>query len=90
MVTEKPYQESIFENKIIRTFDPNVEESELKWHRDLKDRIVIIKKSGNWKFQMEDQLPVNLFENQEIFIPKDSWHRVIKGDSNLIVQITEY
>jgi hypothetical protein len=89
VVIERPYQESISENKIIRIFHPDVDEQELKWHQDLKDRTVKIKKSGNWKFQNEDQLPVDLIEDMEIFIPKYTWHRVIKGDSHMIVEIEE-
>jgi hypothetical protein len=29
-------------------------------------------------------------EKETIFIPKFSWHRVIKGEGNLIVEIEEF
>jgi hypothetical protein len=43
-----PFQQEIIDNKIIRTFTPDVESDELKWHQDLKDRKVTIIESGGW------------------------------------------
>lgn len=85
----RPYQEEVIDNKIVRTFLPDVESEELKWHQDLKDRKVRIIKSSGWFFQMEDQLPKRLLDGDQIFIPKLSWHRVIKGNNELIVEIEE-
>ena len=39
---EFPFQQQHIEGKIIRTFFPDTEEEELKWHQDLKDRKVTI------------------------------------------------
>jgi len=86
----KPYQQIIENGKILRTFNPDVEDEELKWHQDLKDRKVTILESGGWSFQMDDNLPNKLTTAQQIFIPKFAWHRVIKGHSNLIVEIEEF
>jgi hypothetical protein len=38
---------------------------------------------------MEDKLPKKMIEGEELFIPKMTWHRVIKGNESLIVEITE-
>jgi quercetin dioxygenase-like cupin family protein len=76
-------------NKLIRTFTPDVDESELKWHQDLLDREVLIIKSGGWKYQEDDKLPILLNEGMTILIPKMTWHRVIKGIGELIVEISE-
>jgi hypothetical protein len=84
-----PFEQIQSQGKIIRTFTSDVESEELKWHQDLKDRKVKIIESGNWQLQLDDELPNKLCVNQEIFIPKFVWHRVIKGDSNLIVEIVE-
>jgi len=86
----RPYQQTIENGKIYRTFEPNVDTDELKWHQDLKDRKVTIIKSGGWSFQLENSLPSKLNDLEQIFIPKFVWHRVIKGDSNMIVEIEEY
>jgi hypothetical protein len=85
----KPYTEEVYNEKILRTFSPNVESDELKWHQDLKDRRVTILDCGGWKFQMEDNLPIKLENADQLFIPKFVWHRVIKGDKNLVVEIEE-
>ena len=46
-------------------------------------------KSDNWKIQMENSVPVKLEEGKVYFIPKDTFHRVIKGNSSLILEIEE-
>jgi hypothetical protein len=84
-----PFDQKIVENKLIRTFRPDVEEEELKWHQDLRDRKVTVIEDGGWHFQMEDCLPNKLSVAEQIFIPKFVWHRVIKGNGNLIVEIIE-
>ena len=38
---------------------------------------------------MEDKLPNKLKVAEQIFIPKFAWHRVIKGEGTLIVDIEE-
>jgi hypothetical protein len=52
--------------------------------------VVTIIESGGWKFQMEDELPNKLSIDDKITIPKLSWHRVIKGDGKLVVEIEEF
>ena len=84
-----PFQQQIIEGKIVRTFTPDVDSEELKWHQDLKDRKVTILEAGGWSFQIDDNLPNKLQNAEQIFIPKFVWHRVIKGQSALIVEIEE-
>jgi len=86
----QPYQQSINNGIITRTFSPDVDSEELKWHQDLKDRKVTVLESGGWSFQMDDSLPSKLQIAEQIFIPKFAWHRVIKGHSDLIVEIEEF
>jgi len=84
-----PYTQKIESGKIYRTFTPDVDSKELKWHQDLKDRKVTIVEDGGWQFQMENSLPNKLFVAEQIFIPKLVWHRVIKGTGKLVVEIEE-
>ena len=84
-----PFQQVEKEGKLIRTFDPSVDDDELKWHQDLKDRNVRIIESGGWSFQMENELPNKLEDAKQIFIPKFAWHRVLKGEFKLVVEIEE-
>lgn len=84
-----PFQQIKDGNKLIRTFEPDIDSDELVWHRDKKDRIVRIIENEGWKFQKEDELPIDLEKNQKLFIKKEDWHRVLKGDGKLIVEIEE-
>lgn len=84
-----PFQQEIKGNKLKRTFSPEVDSDELKWHQDLKDRKVTVLEDGGWLFQMDNELPVKLTCAKQLFIPKLVWHRVIKGDSELVVEIEE-
>jgi hypothetical protein len=84
-----PFEQIELNNKKIRTFSPEVEDDELKWHQDLNDRNVTILENGGWSFQMEDELPTKLQNAKQIFSPKLVWHRVIKGDNKLVVEIEE-
>jgi quercetin dioxygenase-like cupin family protein len=85
-----PFEQETKDNKLIRTFSPEVDSDELVWHQDLRDRVVTIIESGGWKFQREDELPIKLMNEQILFIPKQSWHRVLKGTSKLVVEIEEF
>jgi len=84
-----PFEQIELNNKKIRTFSPEVDDEELKWHQDLNDRKVTILESGGWSFQMEDELPTKLQNAKQLFIPKLVWHRVIKGNNKLVVEIEE-
>ena len=85
----KPYTQIINGNKILREFAHDTDSHELIWHRDKKDRIVRVLEGNGWKFQLDNMLPILLHEGQEIFIPKETFHRVIKGTNTLKIEITE-
>lgn len=85
---DKPYQELIAFDIIQRKFKQDIDESELVWHRDRKDREVTIVGETDWMFQFEDQLPQQL--KNTIFIPKDTYHRLVKGTGELNILIQEF
>jgi hypothetical protein len=85
-----PYTQQINNGKILRTFTPDVESNELKWHQDLKDRKVSVIQDGGWSFQLEDNLPNKLQVSEQLWISKFVWHRVIKGHGDLIIEIEEF
>jgi len=82
-------QEKITKNSFKRVLSCDVETDELVWHRDKQNRLVEIIQAGGWKFQSEDELPISLSDGMKIYIPKYSFHRVIKGSEDLIILITE-
>ena len=85
-----PYTQKIKEGKIYRTFSPDVDEDEMKWHQDLKDRKVTILEAGGWSFQMDNSMPNKLLNGQQLWIPKLVWHRAIKGTGELKIEIEEF
>jgi len=85
----KPYTEQKSGNIIRRTFSHLVESEELVWHRDSEDRIVIPLNENDWMVQFDNELPKKLNVNEEFFIPKNTFHRVIKGSVDLMVEIIE-
>ena len=85
-----PFEQIEKEGKLIRTFSTDVDSEELMWHQDLKDRKVTVIEGNGWLFQMENELPIKLEDAKQIFIPKLAWHRVLKGNDRLIVEIEEF
>ena len=70
---------------IIREFSQDIDPTELLWHRDNEDRIVEILEDTDWMIQLENNLPISL--KTPIFIPKHTYHRVIKGKNILKIKI---
>lgn len=86
----KPYSEfPIAENEKLRLFKLDVNDEELSWHLDEKDREVEILDGDDWKLQFENELPIELNKGFNIRIPKQTWHRVWKGTSDLMIKIKE-
>jgi hypothetical protein len=81
------YVEEVFDGYTIRTFSSDCHPISLKWHFDDEDRIVIPLHDSDWKFQFNDELPIDLTKDNGIFIGKGQYHRVIKGSGNLSVKI---
>lgn len=86
------YNEVRNEKFIYRTFEPDsIQDSELVWHRDKRDRKVLVLAGEEWLIQFDDQLPIELKVDDLIVIKANLYHRLIKTkDSNkLIIRIEE-
>ena len=83
----KPYSEEENGNIVRRTFSIDVSESELTWHRDREDRVILPINENDWYLQMDNELPRPLTEM--VYIPKNTYHRVIKGMGDLKVRINK-
>ena len=79
----KPYKDV----GIIRLFSSDVNSEELVWHRDRENRKVTVLEGQGWQFQFNGSLPFELTEGRIFDIPKDMYHRVIKGKTNLVLKI---
>jgi hypothetical protein len=84
-----PYIEEHSTDFKIRTFLESVDEQELVWHRDRRDRHVLVKESDGWYIQFDNELPIPLEEGNTYFVEAMRYHRVIKGKSNLVIEIRE-
>ena len=85
---KKPYKEKkIDKAAYLREFSIEVEASELEWHRDAEDREIEVVSGLNWQFQYDNCLPVTIKPGYKISVEKNEWHRIIKGDTNLIVRV---
>ena len=87
MVDIKPYIDTHSEDFIIRKFSQEIDPIELMWHRDLKNRRVRTVEGNDWKIQIENELPKSF---DSVIIPKLTWHRVIKGSGDLVLEIKEW
>ena len=87
--SKKPYEENRQGNRILRRFSTSINEQELTWHRDARNRVVKVLKGTGWKFQLDDNIPVELTEGDEFYIPAKVYHRVIMGHDDLEVEIIE-
>jgi hypothetical protein len=81
-----PFEESkLNDSTYVRTFYENVDSGDLHWHRDFEDRIIESTHQTDWTFQIDNELPQKLDKN--IFVPKGVYHRLIKGNGNLVLKI---
>lgn len=87
MVEKKPYTENLVDGFHIRKFSSNLNENELKWHWDEEDRIVICEDNTDWMIQMDNELPFKILKNRPIFIQEGTYHRLIKGNDDIVLKV---
>lgn len=83
-------QTAINARRFRRVFEQHVHDDELVWHRDRKDRTVLVIESNGWKYQADNKLPVELKPGDTLHINALEYHRIIKGSGNLVVEIVEH
>jgi quercetin dioxygenase-like cupin family protein len=87
----RPYVESEKVGiQVTRLFSEQTPEEEFVWHRDQEDRVIEVLQPTNWKFQFDNQLPQKLTQGSMIYIPKNTYHRIIKGTKDFKIRITKY
>ena len=85
-VISRPYSEQEQDGYLIREFSQDTPSFEFVWHRDKQDRVVQATEDTDWQFQLDNEFPVRLTKDK-LFIPKETYHRVIKGTGDLVVKI---
>ena len=89
----KPFEDferDIYDNIFTRVFKESVEKEQLIWHKDKKDQVVKVIYGTGWKLQYDNQLPIELEPGQNYHIKKQEFHRLLKGNSELKLEIKEY
>ena len=86
-MSELPFKQFNNSGKLIRIFDKAIDPDELIWHQDREDRTIKVIEANGWGYQLDNQLPLPLKKGQELFIPKMTYHRVIKGTGPLVVEV---
>ena len=87
-MNDLPFTEiSLGNNEYVREFSEDIDTHELEWHVDKEDRIVEVIENDGREVQIDNELP-KLLKNK-LFIPKETYHRIIKGTGNLKVKITK-
>ena len=84
-----PFEQYERHGLLIREFSKDVDSDELAWHRDKEDRLVVVKEGTGWMLQAENKLPESLSEGSIHFIPRNTYHRIIKGSTSLVIEIEE-
>lgn len=84
----RPYTEEIKDGYILREFLESTPSFEFVWHRDKQDRIIQATHDNDWLFQLDNEPPKRIDKNK-LFIPKETYHRLIKGNGNLVLKIWE-
>ena len=85
-VTGRPYSETKLDGYVIREFSSKAHSFEFVWHRDKEDRTISTLHKTDWKFQLENDIPRKLTQT-DLFIPKETYHRLIKGTGDLKLKI---
>lgn len=85
-----PFIEHKYKDFIIRKFNPDYPEHLFKWHWDEQDRTIIALNENDWKFQFDNELPINISTELPIKINKGKIHRIIKGTTPLDLKILFY
>ena len=88
--TGNPFSDSfVSENRFKRVFDEQVDDGELIWHKDRKDRVIYVIESNGWNIQYDNQLPIDLVNVNTYYVKKENYHRVHKGKGNLVIEIQQ-
>ena len=85
-VTGRPYSEKQEDGFVIREFSKDTPSFEFVWHRDKEDRYIEPIHDTDWEFQLDNDIPRTLDKNK-LFIPKETYHRLIKGTGDLTLKI---
>jgi len=84
-----PFIQKKINNVIVREFSKNTNTEDLVWHRDRENRDIKVVEGFGWMLQMDNSIPVMMNPGKKYYIPKNTYHRIIKGSTDLVLEIRE-
>lgn len=85
-----PYRDIVVDQQTkYRRIIKEAAEADATWHRDEANRRVTVISGEGWKLQFDDELPTVLTPGTTFDVLAQEWHRVIPGDSDLVLLIKE-
>ena len=85
---ELPFIETKIDNyTFIREFSNDVDEMDLVWHEDPENRRIEVIEGNGWKFQFDEELPIEMTDGLNISIFEGRIHRIIKGEGPLKIKL---
>jgi|TARA_B110000908_G_C10112297_1_gene383634 hypothetical protein len=81
-----PYKEQTIDDYTLREFSQDTPSFEFVWHRDKEDRTIQPTDNTDWLFQLDNDIPRRLTKDK-LFIPKETYHRLIKGTGDLKIRV---
>tara|TARA_B110000902_G_scaffold199429_1_gene226404 strand:+ start:497 stop:763 length:267 start_codon:yes stop_codon:yes gene_type:complete len=81
-----PYKEQTIDDYTLREFSQDTPSFEFVWHRDKEDRTIQPTNNTDWLFQLDNDIPRRLTKDK-LFIPKETYHRLIKGTGDLKIRV---
>ena len=81
----RPYLEKSEQDYILREFKNSIADFELVWHRDKEDRYIQATTDTDWSFQLDNEIP-KVLGKTKLFIPKETYHRLIKGTCDVTIK----
>lgn len=86
----KPYSDNTLAKGIIRrVFDETVDTNELVWHQDHNTRKITVIEGSGWQLQLDNSLPTVISKGDTFVIEAEQYHRIIKGNTSLVLDIDE-
>ena len=79
----------ITHNCFFKEFNLNDDDEELEYHLDNTSRFVKVLNSSGWMFQFQNCEAQKMTKGMVIHISKKIKHKMIKGTTNLSVQVLE-
>lgn len=85
-----PYSNYEIKKSFVRIFNEDIESEDLLWHVDEFNRIITVISGTGWKLQFDNELPFLIEKNALYNVERETFHRLIKGNDQLILKIEEY